>query len=47
MLNRPQFMYECPCGYSLKSALSMLSQAEISRMMENHIRVMHLAGKDD
>ena len=47
MPDRPQFMYECPCGYSLKSALSMLSQAEISRMMARHIQVMHIGGKDD
>lgn len=40
--NRPSFMFECPCGYSLRSALEFMSQVEISRLMESHIRAVHL-----
>lgn len=43
----PKFMYECPCGYSLRSALGFISQAEVSRMLENHIRTMHLGVSDE
>ena len=44
--DRPQFMYECPCGYSLKAALRFMSQAEVSQLMVNHIQSMHM-GVDD
>lgn len=45
--DRPQFMYKCPCGYSLKAALRFMSQAEVSQLMVNHIQSMHMGGDDD
>ena len=45
--DRPPFMFECPCGYSLKAALDFMSQVEISRLMESHIRAIHLGNSDD
>jgi redox-regulated HSP33 family molecular chaperone len=45
---RPGIMYECVCGeYSLKAALNFLSQAEISKLMEAHIRAVHLGVTDE
>jgi hypothetical protein len=40
-------MHTCPCGYSLKSAYGFMTQVEISRMMENHIRSMHVEDTDE
>jgi hypothetical protein len=45
--DRPPFMYECPCGYSLRAALEFMSQIEISRLMESHIRAVHLGDSND
>lgn len=47
MPKRPQFMYECPCGYSLKAALTFMTQAEISQLMVNHIQSVHMSNNDD
>jgi hypothetical protein len=45
--DRPPFMFECPCGYSLRAALEFMSQVEISRLMESHIRAVHLGDPND
>lgn len=36
------WMHTCLCGYSLKSAYGFLTQADISHMLQSHIRAVHM-----
>jgi hypothetical protein len=36
------YLTDCPCGYTLRAAKNILTQAEISAMMARHIEANHV-----